>query len=105
MDSPPRWKLNDEGNNYVNDDTRLQLLGIGVFGQDSLALIDNRQLQRQPFCLCDNEQQGLVVGPYCANEDCKWDDSADPGWGGVPRLWGGWGEWDWIRHILLHVFL
>ncbi len=24
-------------------------------------------------CLCDNRESGLVVGPYCANEDCKWD--------------------------------
>ena len=24
-------------------------------------------------CLCDNPREGLVIGPYCANEDCHWD--------------------------------
>ena len=27
-------------------------------------------------CLCDNPKDGLVVGPYCPNEDCHWEPAA-----------------------------
>ena len=49
--------------------TGQQLLGQMLHAQaGSLHLADH--------CLCDNPKDGLVVGPYCPNEDCHWEPAA-----------------------------